>query len=138
MLTLCHDVDIHASKAVVYKAVTTSAGFNAWWTVACKGELSLGKIFSFYFSDDYDWKAEVVECIPDHKVVYRIIHADEDWTGTLLSFELIEKSQGNIILRFEHQNWQNINDHYRRTNYCWAKYFLQLKKFVESTETANK
>jgi len=126
-----------ASVAEVYDAVTTPAGFNAWWTVDCKGKIAEGEIFNFYFSEDYDWNSKVIELIPNQKVVYTMTVADEDWTGTVLSFEILKRSEGNIILRFEHQNWKEINDHYRRTNYCWAKYFLKLKKFVDSQETTN-
>lgn len=126
-----HDILLHAHKEKIFEAISTPHGFNAWWTQSCSGRLLEGELFNFGFGDKFSWWAYVAEVLKDKKVSYEFCDADKDWNDTLLSFEIISKRGTYNLLRFEHSNWKSTNDHYRRTNFCWAKYFLCLQKFLE-------
>jgi len=90
MLAMYHDVEINCKPSALFKAISTAEGFNAWWTTDCHGKLFVGAIFNFHFSEDYDWSACVKEIKERQKVVYLITQADEDWTDTILSFEILD------------------------------------------------
>ena len=132
MTNIYHDIEINASAAEIYKMITTADGLNSWWTVASSSELKPGGQFRFYFSDLYDWQAKVILIETDKKLSLRMTEADEDWTGTELSFEIRAQDIGQSLLRFEHKNWRELNAHFRRTSYCWAIYLFKMKEILES------
>lgn len=112
--------------------ISTSEGLDQWWTVKSKTSDAIGGEYQFYFSEDYDWKANVICLTKNEKLELKMTDADEDWLNTTLSFEIIETEQiGKSILRFEHRDWVHLNDHFRKTNFCWAIYFEKLKNILE-------
>ncbi len=134
MYTMHHDISLKAIAPKVYAAISTSAGFNIWWTDDCAGILSVGEIFTFEFNPDIKWSAEVLEFAENKKVTYRMAGSDKDWEGTILSFEILNSTENSCLLRFEHSAWKAINDHYRRTNFCWAKYFISLQNHFATSD----
>ncbi len=129
MFEILHDLTINAEPKTVIKAVTEPQLLNQWWTVSSEGEIKKGGIYRFYFSDEYDWKAELVK-LDLHHVEYKMISADEDWNPTSFGFTLKEVD-GACLLSFYHSHWKSTNHHFRRTSFCWAMYLMKLKKLVE-------
>jgi len=132
MFSILHDIEIQASPKLIFEMVTTPAGFNRWWTLKCSGILALSETYNFHFSEEFSWWAEVKEFSPNKNVSYLFTEADADWVDTLISFELIPKADGTTLLRFEHLFWETLNDHYRRTSFCWAKYLIKMKAHLEN------
>ena len=132
MYLICHDIDMRAFAEDIYFLISTPEGLNKWWTVRSEGILAQNEEYQFYFSDEYDWKGEILEFTPNESISYFMTQADSDWKGTMLSFELIHKEDHYYTLRFEHRNWKEINSHFRRTSYCWALYLNTLKEQAES------
>lgn len=130
MPAIHHLFTINASADVVFKAITTRKGLNSWWTVDAAGIPELGQHYRFFFSEDYDWYAEVVNVIPNQLIHWQMRQADEDWLPTRLIFELEEKA-GTTTVRFQHKDWLEVNDHFRRTSYCWVLYFQKMKQYLE-------
>ena len=126
-----HDVYIDASPEHIFDAVTSEAGLNNWWTDACSVERRVGGKYYFHFEPDYDWHAEVAEWSTSQHVVWYFTQADEDWTGTKLSFSIVNTDRGPL-LRMEHTGWRTLNDHFRHTSYCWAQYLRKLQKHLAS------
>ena len=131
MYHIFHDIDIKASREDIYSMLISPDKLNIWWTVKSEGQAEVNGEYRFYFSEEYDWKAKVLEMSHGETLTYQMIKADSDWKDTLLSFEIIEKDREHHILRFEHRQWRQVNDHFRRSNYCWALYLNDLKKYVE-------
>lgn len=104
---------------------------NKWWTTQSEGQAQVNEEFRFYFSEDYDWRARVLEVSENESISYQMLEADDDWKHTILSFELSSTDHNHHLLRFEHRNWKQVNAHFRRTSYCWALYLNDLKKYVE-------
>ncbi len=125
-----HDLIIKATAHQIYKALSTKEGMEAWWPKLASDNYNLGNEVQFYFSEEYNWKAEVVACKPNHHIHFKMTEADEDWTNTLLKFEIFEKEVG-CILQLSHLNWLENNHHFRRTNYCWAFYLKMIKDYAE-------
>ena len=61
-------------------------------------------------------------------------HADADWTGTLVGFDLSPSSSGTQV-RFSHRGWPEANAHYRASCHCWALYLRVLRRYLEFGET---
>ncbi len=130
MPDILHDLFIRAPRPDVFRALSTPAGLNAWWTLDSEGEAAEGSVWRLGFGPDYRWAARVVRCVPEAEFEWEITSADEDWTGTRVGFRLRNEG-GGTALRFEHRGWAGINDHYRTSACCWAMYLRLLRKFIE-------
>lgn len=127
-----HLFTVQASAHSVFKAITSPAGLNSWWTLQSRGEPKLGHSYQFFFGPAYDWRAEVVALSENKLIEWQMQVADDDWLPTRLVFELEEHSKKQqTTVRFQHLNWAEVNDHFRRTNFCWAIYFGKLKTCLE-------
>ncbi|NNE14466.1 MAG: SRPBCC domain-containing protein [Saprospiraceae bacterium] len=131
MFQIFHDVDIKASASDIYKMITTEEGLNIWWTTKSYGTPQINQQYNFYFTDDYDWYARVIDCETDKFINFKLEKADKDWISTSLKFEIIPKDTTTNMLRFEHIGWKQANDHFRRTNFCWGQYLDIMKKWLE-------
>jgi uncharacterized protein YndB with AHSA1/START domain len=125
------DLPIRAPRAKVFRALSTPAGLDAWWTLASEGEAREGAEWRLDFGPDFQWRARVACCVPDSAFEWEITAADADWTGTRVAFRLRDQD-GGTALRFEHRGWPAVNDHYRTSACCWALYLRLLRKFLEA------
>ncbi|MBT8191234.1 MAG: hypothetical protein KJO29_12460 [Bacteroidia bacterium] len=133
MYDIYHDLTINCSLSELLTTCSTPKGFALWWTKFSEGKPEPGTLFRFYFDDDYDWYAKVIDKT-DKRIGFEFTKADEDWTGTRLFFKIESLEHGLQKLSFEHTGWPQLNDHYRRSNYCWAMYLRLLKRYLESGE----
>lgn len=134
MHSIKHNVQIDATPEVVFRAISEPKYLDQWWTVRSAGKCGLLEYYQFYFSDDYDWSAQITELSEFKHLRYLITEADEDWTGTSLDFKIQEIS-GSSLLSFEHVDWSTDNAHFRRSSYCWALYLKGLKHLLEKGES---
>jgi len=130
MADILLDLYIRSNPEKVFEAVTTPAGLNNWWTARSSGEARPGSTYELWFGPEYDWRAKVTVYNKIFEVEWEITRADEDWTGTRLGFKL-EERDGSSQVRFYHTGWPEVNEHHRRSSYCWALYLRHLKRFVE-------
>lgn len=128
--TIYHDVEIITSPDHLFHTITSAEGLEKWWPLHAVGIPAIGEEYSFYFSPEYDWRAKVIDCEANKFIEWKMIVADDDWQDTKLRFSIIERDHA-CILRFEHRSWGDINDHFRRTSYCWALYLRCLKDYIE-------
>lgn len=133
MPDIFHHFPIRASARQVFRAVSTPADLDAWWTKRCSGEPAPGSRYELWFGPQFDWRAVVSLCVPDAEFELQITSADQDWLGTRVGFALTEKD-GATQVRFHHTGWPRDNDHYRVSNFCWAMYLRLLKRYVETGE----
>lgn len=132
MFHIFHDIEIKSSASELFQIITTSDGLNSWWTTKSYGCPEIHSEYNFFFNESYNWFAQVIGVKKNKFVHYKMTIADPDWTNTILKFDILEKSNEIHILRFEHKNWKESNDHYRRTNFCWAIYFQKMKNLLEN------
>jgi uncharacterized protein YndB with AHSA1/START domain len=125
---------IKASRAEVFRAITTAEGLNNWWTKTCSGEPAEGSEYKLGFGPDYVWRATVSRYIQDSEFELSMTEADADWQGTRLVFRLEEKD-GTTEVDFQHLEWPSDNEHFRISCYCWAMYLRLLRRYVEFGET---
>ena len=131
MPDIVHDFSVKATRADVFKAVSTPAGLDSWWTKRSSGEPKQNAAYELWFGPEYDWRAIVSRYVPDTEFELQLTAAQEDWQGTKVGFRLDEKD-GYTHVRFHHRGWPQENDHYRGSCFCWAMYLRLLKRYIES------
>lgn len=115
----------------VYKALTSEEGLKQVWTSKLKVKPEIGFINEFDFDEGYVTKMEIVELEENRKIVWECIASDEEWVGTGISFELLEK-EGVTSVILKHFNWRKKTDFYRWCSYNWALFLFRLKNYCEN------
>jgi hypothetical protein len=131
MYQIAHDVKIHCFKEDLYELVSTAAGLQQWWTFQSEGVLGINNEYRLFFSEKHDWKAKIMEFSENESISFLMTQSPEDWRQTIVSFELMDLQNHEILLRFEHRNWREINDYFRESSFYWAMYLNDLKKLAE-------
>lgn len=129
MAEIIHKLVIKVSPDKVYEAITTQRGLESWWcknTVA-KPEVGFTNVFTFG-KDVNEFK--VSRLSPDKNVEWQGIRSVDEWVGTTISFDLVEKN-GNTVVRFTHGDWREVTDLYAECNYQWALFMKSLKTHCE-------
>jgi uncharacterized protein YndB with AHSA1/START domain len=124
------DVYIRTQAADLFGAISNPYELENWWPNTCEGEARMFGKYRFYFSEVYDWHAEVIDIVRDRVFALRMTHADADWLGTELRFTLEEQGE-QTLLHFEHTGWPYDNPHYRHSAFCWALLLNGLKNYLE-------
>ena len=124
---------IDASKEEVFKKLTSIDGLRSWWTNQTIGSTELNQLIDFRFGEQYFIQMKVIEVVSDKLVKWQCIQADEDWIGTIVSFEL-DSENGKTLLKFTHDKWPTHGDFFAHCNLSWAKYLLSLRLLLESGE----
>jgi uncharacterized protein YndB with AHSA1/START domain len=128
-----HDFPIKAPADAVYRAVSTPAGLDRWWTETSAGEAVVGAEFALGFGPEYQWRARVTEARPGAAFELELVHADADWLGTRVGFRLEPRDRATMV-RFSHTGWPHPNEHWRISSYCWAMYLRILRRALEHGE----
>ncbi|MCM3762516.1 SRPBCC domain-containing protein [Alkalihalobacillus oceani] len=124
---------IHAPAAEVYQALTSAEGLAEVWTRDLLVQKYIGAVNEFHFGKGDLAKMEIIELVPEQRIVWRCIDSDPEWIGTTISFELEEKND-QTVLTLCHANWQKVTDFYRFCNYNWAMFLYSLKRYCEEGE----
>jgi len=133
MADIFHCFPIEAAPEQVFRALSTPAGLDSWWTLRSSGRAQLGVDYELEFGPDYDWRAKVSRSVPGREFELELTSASEDWRGTRVGF-LLEPHDGGTRVSFHHLGWPENNEHYRVSCFCWAMYLRLLKRYVESGE----
>jgi uncharacterized protein YndB with AHSA1/START domain len=128
-----HHFLIKAAIQDVFRAVSTPAGLDSWWTKTSAAEPGAKAQYELWFGPEYDWRAIATRYSPDNEFELELNCADGDWRGTRLGFRLEEKA-GTVNVEFHHTGWPEDNEHYRISCFCWAMYLRLLKRYVEFGE----
>ncbi len=133
MPDILQDLPIARPPTVVYDAISTPRGLDAWWTLTATGKATVGAEFALGFGPEYAWRAVVTKARAPEVFELQLTSADADWTGTLVGFELAAQESGSW-LRFSHRNWPSANQHFRTSCHCWALYLRVLRRYLEAGE----
>jgi len=126
-----HHLHIEKDPASVFDAVTQPGHLNNWWPLKSRGKPEIGAEYNFYFGDEYDWYAEVTDCVPDKSFHVKMTKSDKDWDPTSFGFDLL-KDENGTQLTFQHINWPACNTHFKTASYCWAILLKDLKNYIEN------
>ena len=128
------DFPINVPAAEVFRAVSTPAGLDQWWTKRSAGTPAPDAEYELWFGPEYDWRARVTVCAAPQRFELEITRAGEDWRGTRVGFEIAGTGASSQV-RFHHVGWPESNEHYRVSCYCWPMYLRILRRYLEHGET---
>ena len=131
MVAIEHLLQIRASRAKVYEALTTQEGLGATWTTKLQVKPEIGFENEFNWGEEYITKMQILELRPDEKVLWECTESDPEWIGTFICFKILVEKEGVTTLILKHYNWQEVTDYYRSCNYNWAIFLLSLKQYLE-------
>jgi uncharacterized protein YndB with AHSA1/START domain len=131
METIAHQVWINAGKEKVYDAVTTTDGLSKWWIVDCVVKPEIGFLNVFKMGGHVHNKMLIIDLKPNEYAEWECINDNGIWTGTHISFGIVEKNEVSI-LNFKHSNWESQTEFFTICNFHWARHLLMLKAFCET------
>ena len=128
-----HRVVIYAPLKKAYDAIATNDGISEWWTRdGVRGESSEGSNIEFYFgSPEPAAVMEVTQLSAEGHVSWTCVEGADEWVGTKLSFDLIEKDDQTVVL-FTHAGWREPSEFMAHCSARWAYFLLSLKSLVET------
>jgi len=130
MFTIAHQVWIAAPAKAVYQAITTSEGVSKWWIKDCTLKQEVGFVNIFRMNGEVHDKMKIVDLKPNAYVEWECVNENGLWTGTHLSFQIIEK-HNVCILNFKHSKWPEMTEFFTICNFHWARHLLMLKALCE-------
>ncbi len=126
MPNIVHRVGIlNTTSQKVYDAVATKDGIESWWTLQVYGAFQEGDVLQFKFGaggPDF----EVIELIPNKKVVWKCISGPSEWMDTFIEFNISEQDN-EIVLLFKHSEWKEEVEFMNHCSTQWAYFIMGLK-----------
>ncbi|OJW73499.1 MAG: hypothetical protein BGO68_03605 [Candidatus Amoebophilus sp. 36-38] len=139
---LYHQVHIHSSQEILYKAIVKEIG--SWWDKPKEVKKDESLILEFNPGSQHGLlRMKVLTLEPNSRVEWECIsiHPPSSpasaWTGTYIIFKITEK--GSVtILDFYHVGWDEKSEYYGFCNYHWGEALQNLKKWCESQNSGSK
>jgi len=125
-----HELFVASSAARTYQAITQPQHLVNWWPLKCVGKPIEGETYNFNFTDAYDWHGIVSKVVKNKIFQIKMTKSDDNWNQTSFGFNLEEKNDG-VVLRFQHLGWEELNEEFRQSSYCWAILLQGLKNYLE-------
>ena len=130
MFTIETSIDIAAPLARVLPAVTTEAGFRAWFAQDADFD---GKEATFRFSQPTETRSvtlRVDRCDARGIVMTCVAHENNtDWVGTKLTIELDETAEGTRV-HLVHSGYPAKNEVYERCDGAWSYFLRSLASYM--------
>ena len=131
MSCIRHLLTIHQTEWSVYSALTTVEGLSHWWTPRVSGDPGEGGSLRFYFGDYYK-EMRVIKNEPPTMLVWRCTEGVPEWIDTVITFEIIKRTDDACQLLFNHDKWPPFTRLFYQCSYDWAMFLRSLKKYVET------
>lgn len=131
MADIYHLVSLKAAPITVFTAVTTQEGLSKWWLPDAIAKPQVGFINVFKVGTTFINKMKVIDLQPYHKVEWKCLNDDDEWTGTHISFDIREKD-GFCHLHFKQTGWRAQTEFFANCNFHWARHLIMLKHYCET------
>ena len=122
---------ISASKAEVFKAITSVDGLSQWWTTQTTGGENIGDTLHFHFGDFNGPTMQIKQLVPNEKVVWECIESPHGWVGNILTFNL-DENDGKTRVRFTHEGFPEQDDFYAQCSFSWGRYMESLRQLCQT------
>jgi uncharacterized protein YndB with AHSA1/START domain len=133
MAIIYHQVSIGVHRDRLYEALTTREGLSKWWTAECVAKPEVGFVNEFHDGPQFNHRMKVIHLQSGHSVEWKCVDQHDDWTGTQVSFRLTDRGD-QTCLDFKHTGFAVENESYAASNYRWAVYLTNLKRYCELTQ----
>ena len=127
-------------KATAQEAFKNINSVTKWWTENMEGSSEKpGDEFTVRFGDVHVSTQKLVEVIPDKKVVWLVtdsqlnfIKDKQEWTGTKISFEIVEKNNKTTI-DFTHHGLVPGIECFNACSNAWGDYINNSLRSLVNT-----
>lgn len=130
MFTIESTIEVAAPLPAVRSAVTTEAGYRAWWAQDADFDGAQG---TFRFARPEETRAVTfrVDRRDDRSVVMTCVAQENnpDWLGTRLAFDLDGTPTGTRI-RLSHSGYPAKNEVYERCSEAWPYFLRSLASYL--------
>ena len=130
MFTIDKTIEIAAPLAEVRTAITTEAGYRAWFAQDADFD---GKQATFRFAQPTETRSvtfRVDRCDRHGIAMTCLAHENNpDWLGTTLAIELAETPSGTR-LRLAHAGYPARNEVYERCSEAWPYFLRSLAAYM--------
>ncbi|MEQ6899784.1 SRPBCC domain-containing protein [Nocardioides sp. YIM 152588] len=132
MVDILHRVGVRAAgPEKVYEALTEVDALAGWWTTETSGSGVPGGELRFRFPPVGGFDMDVLEAVPDKRVVWRVADGPEEWIGTTVEWDLRQDGGWTVVL-FRHAGWREPVEFMHHCSTKWATFLLSLKALVET------
>jgi len=121
---------VSAAPEKIFEVFTSPSELDNWWPLSSKGNPEKNNEYTFYFGPEYDWRARVIDIIPNKSMTWQMTQATDEWMGTEIGFALDSKSEFTQVTFF-HKGWREASEHFGITTFCWGQLLNGLKNYVE-------
>jgi uncharacterized protein YndB with AHSA1/START domain len=125
-----HLVFIDSTPEKIYEAITTQRGIASWWSIHNNAKPEAGSVYRISFGGNYYKEIKIAELVPNKKVTWEILHADQEWLNTKVTFD-VSMGTRSAELRFNHSGWKDYTDLFAQCNHDWGVYLENLKDYSE-------
>lgn len=130
MFTIDHTIEISAPVSLVYSAISTEAGYRAWFAQDADFD---GKLATFRFAQPTETRSvtlQIERCDERGVMMTCVAHENNpDWVGTTLTIEVSE-APGGARVRLIHAGYREKNEVYERCNDAWQYFLRSLASFA--------
>jgi len=134
MATIFHHVIIEAEKSRIFDAITQPRGLASWWIEDCTVEPKVGFMMQFNVHGHGTIKMKVIDLQPDRRVEWECCNDNDEWTGTRVLFEIVEKDNACALL-FRHSGWKDQTNFFGTCNYHWGRHLAMLIQLCETGQS---
>lgn len=121
-------LSVDQSPKEAFDAINNVRG---WWSEEVEGNTNkLGDEFTYHYKDIHSCKMELIEVIPQKKVVWFVVdnyfkftRDKSEWIGTKIIFEISQK-ENKTQIRFTHQGLVPEYECYNICRDAWSGYLL--------------
>lgn len=131
MKTIHHVLDIDASAATVWAAVTEPDGLRGWWSTTMEtGPAAVGSRLHWTFSGDFNPVMEITKLEDGRELEWACVAGHDPWQDGRFRFLVAPSDSGQARLRF----WQDYaveldDDAYGIYNFNWGYYLESLRLY---------
>jgi uncharacterized protein YndB with AHSA1/START domain len=140
METINTTIDITASPAKIYEALTTTPGHRGWWTTDCEIGKKVGDPAVVRFnpmgggSGTTEMQFRIDRLAPGEAVEWTCTGEknNADWQDTRLAFRLRSAGEGRTAVELVHSGFAARTPVYEACVKGWAYFMQSLKQYAET------
>jgi len=129
-ISLQHSINVKASPAKVYQALSNLDQIARWHCGQVNGEVAIGQTLTLESDEGPTFTWTTRELIPNSKIVQECTQGPGSSTGKALTFQLRESGQHTSI-ELSHDGWDPADLHLPRCNTHWGHVLHRLKAYVD-------
>ncbi|MEX0757199.1 MAG: SRPBCC domain-containing protein [Acidimicrobiia bacterium] len=128
-------IEIEATGAKIYQALTTQEGLASFWTPDVTAEAEVGAALRFGFAEaPVDLQMTVTDLQPDRLVAWSCEGPWPNWAGTEVRWGIASSDSGASTVVFHHEGWpeDQSDAEFGSVAMVWAKVLLALEEHVRT------